>query len=111
MVQYGKGSLVTKLPGGSSLKFKSSKVFTWTYKSPMEIILADIEEPSIFKRYLFKLFGVKECAGYIESPAHLAKVVQRTLDEYNIQYQRFGIDQTDYFCFDQSAMYHMRIIQ
>ena len=37
--------------------------------------------------------------------------IKRILDEHNIQYSLFGIDRTNYYCFDDVSMTHMRLIQ
>lgn len=108
MVKYGKFS---PIPGGASIKYGSSTTVRMNATPPVTKILNIVQEPNILQKILFKLFGVKSCSHYLTIEYNDAFKIKRILDEHNIQYSLFGIDRTNYYCFDDVSMTHMRLIQ
>jgi hypothetical protein len=78
---------------------------------PIAQILNKLNNPNLFQRVLFRLFGVKGCSHYLTTQDGSPFRARKILDEHSVQYHYFGIDKTNYFCFDEVAVNHMRLIQ
>jgi len=108
MVKFGK---FNTLPGGSSVTYGSSTTVQMSTRPPIVRILDMLEHPNLLRRILFRLFGVKECSHYLTIQDGSPFRVRKILDDCGVQYYDFGIDKTNYFCFDTPAVSHMRLIQ
>lgn len=99
------------LPGGANLNFASSTTVKMTIDKPIVRILNRLQEPGLLQKMYFRLFGVVNCSHYLTLEDGDPFKIMKILKEYDIRFHRFGIDRTNYYCFDLASVSHMRIIQ
>lgn len=108
------------LPGGrninynSSKKIKMTKLFTNSVSNTMERIVKNLSKTNWFSKIKFFITGGKWFSHYVEIHYSNPSTVEQILKEAGVQFTRIEIGSapsTVYFCFDEIAVTHMRLIQ
>lgn len=103
------------LAGGKSIKYKSAFQFNSQVPITIERILRNIRPVRFWEKIKFRIISGMWVDQYIVETqyADLTRI-ENVLNENSIQFARVDIGDSmpwTYFCFDNAAISHMRIIQ